>query len=217
MLFGQANSNFNDSDAGMESLDFGGLIGGGGPARVPQIRWTEPLAGWGLLGALSVSAEAPETHHVGAGRTQISGRTRHGSAADAEAASGAFAALGTPGNPLKATAPDMVGAWYIPQPWGHVDFAAVVRPMLRVETPFGAPLTSGVDRTYLGYGFAFSGDVKPGWLGWNKDFFTWNFVGRRGDRALPLCRQRQRRKSGVQYYRQHAGDQLDPGQADARL
>ena len=59
LLFGQANSNFNDSDAGMESLEFGGLIGGGGPSRIPQIRWTQPLAGWGLLGALSLSAEAP--------------------------------------------------------------------------------------------------------------------------------------------------------------
>ncbi len=45
----------------MESLEFGGLIGGGGPSRVPQIRWTQPLAGYGLLGALSVAAESPET------------------------------------------------------------------------------------------------------------------------------------------------------------
>ena len=45
----------------MESLEFGGLIGGGGPSRVPQIRWTEPLGGWGLLGALSIAAESPTT------------------------------------------------------------------------------------------------------------------------------------------------------------
>ena len=45
----------------MESLEFGGLIGDRGPSRVPQIRWTQPLGGWGLLGALSVSAETPES------------------------------------------------------------------------------------------------------------------------------------------------------------
>ena len=45
----------------------------------------------------------------------------------------------------------MVAAWYIPQPWGHVDFAAVVRPMLRVERPFGA----GIDKTYIGCGVQF--------------------------------------------------------------
>ena len=75
MLFGQANSNFNDSDAGMESLEFGGLIGGGGPSRIPQIRWTQPLGGWGLLGALSVSAEAPNPPY-GRRAPAYSGKTR---------------------------------------------------------------------------------------------------------------------------------------------
>ena len=65
LLFGQANSNFNDSDAGMESLDFGGLIGDAGPSRIPQIRWTQPLGGWGLLGALSVVGGGPRDRLCG--------------------------------------------------------------------------------------------------------------------------------------------------------
>jgi len=175
LLFGQANSNFNDSDAAMESLEFGGLIGSAGPSRVPQIRWTEPLQGWGLLGALSVSAEAPETDIWAPGAGVFGAAPT--AAVNLNAASGRFAALGTPANPLKNTAPEMVAAWYIPQPWGHVDFAAVVRPLLRIQTPFGVPFSSGVDRTYVGWGFNFSGDAKPGWLGWSRDYFTWNVAG----------------------------------------
>src|SRR4051794_21973986 len=171
LLFGQANSNFNDSDAAMESLEFGGLIGNTGPSRIGQIRWTEPLGRWGLLGALSVSAEAPETDAwvptagiIGPGPS---------TAVSLDVANGPFAGLGAAVNPLKNTAPDIVAAWYIPQPWGHVDFSAVLRPMLRVQTTFGA----GVDRTYLGWGGAFSGDVKPNWFGWTGDFFTWQIAG----------------------------------------
>ena len=175
----------------MESLQFGGLIGGGGPARVPQLRWTQPLGGWGLLGALSVSAEAPETEIFATGASGIFAAgptTAVNLAAPTFAGSGAAGAAAcqvtlaqfaagtcnvTVANPLKNSAPELVAAWYIPQPWGHVDFATVVRPDLRVEQPFGA----GVDRTYIGFGGAFSGDVKPGWFGWSKDFITWNVVG----------------------------------------
>ena len=37
-----------------------------------------------------------------------------------------------PANPSKATAPDFTAAYYIPQPWGHIDFSAVVRPSIDV-------------------------------------------------------------------------------------
>ncbi|MGD9614828.1 MAG: DcaP family trimeric outer membrane transporter [Alphaproteobacteria bacterium] len=163
LLFGQANSNFNDADAGLETLDFGGLIGGSGPARIPQIRWTQPLGNWGLLGALSVSAEASETEIWAPGVAGNSG---------VFGANGDSAGIPGVGNVLKNTAPSIVAAWYIPQPWGHVDFAGVVRPLLTVEHPFGA----GVDKQYTGYAFNFSGDVKPRWFGWNNDYFVWGFV-----------------------------------------
>ena len=42
-------------------IDFGGNVGEAGVVRIPQIRYTMPLAPWGIGGALSVSAETPET------------------------------------------------------------------------------------------------------------------------------------------------------------
>src|SRR5215472_4649752 len=53
-LGGQALSNFSDSDADTESIEFGGAMGSTGGQRIPQVRYT--LAGpWGS--AFSVSAE----------------------------------------------------------------------------------------------------------------------------------------------------------------
>ena len=177
LLFGQANSNFNDADAGLETLDFGGLIGGGGPARTPQLRWTMPLntapviGGLGLLGALSFSAEQPETEIWAPGIGVLGANASSNGSAAGTPGSGAIA--GGVGNPLKNSAPDLTAAWYIPQPWGHVMFASVVRPALRVQTPFGA----GIDSHHIGYGLGFSGDVKPRWFGWNRDYFIWSIHG----------------------------------------
>ena len=61
LLGGQANSNFADPDASTDNINFGGNVGDPGVTRIPQVRYTMPLAGWGIAGALSVSAEAPET------------------------------------------------------------------------------------------------------------------------------------------------------------
>ncbi len=60
-LAGQANSNFSDPDANGEVIDFGGNVGEPGVVRIPQVRYTQPLVAWGLPGALSASAETPET------------------------------------------------------------------------------------------------------------------------------------------------------------
>ena len=116
-----------------------------------------PLGGWGIPGAFSVSAEAPETDGWTPGAGLI------GSDAVAVAPAAFF-------NPFKSPSPDFTAAWYIPQPWGHMDFSAVVRPTLEVKD--GA----FVDRTFAGYGAHFSGDVKPGWFGRNKDRITWQFT-----------------------------------------
>jgi Porin subfamily len=152
-LGGQANSNFSDSDAGLETITFGGLVGGSGPSRLPQLRYTMPLSGWGLPGALSFSAETPETDFWSPGTSVI----------------GQYASGVAGGNPLKASAPDLTAAWYIPQPWGHVDFSGVVRPALQLKD--GGPF---VDRNFVGWGVHFSGDVKPHWFGWNKDYIVWS-------------------------------------------
>jgi hypothetical protein len=169
LLGGQANSNFADPDAGSDNINFGGLTGDPGVTRIPQVRYTVPLAPWGWLGAWSVSAEAPETEGwtLGSGSAVLA----------SDATCNAVGNIGTTGctvagqtNPFKAPSPDLTTAWYIPQPWGHVDFSAVVRPALQVKD--GA----FVNRTFTGYGVHFSGDVKPGWFGWAKDYITWQFT-----------------------------------------
>jgi hypothetical protein len=154
-LAGQANSNFQDSDASVETLSFSGLVGDPGHSRIPQVRYTRPLAsmGWGLPGAISVAIEQPESEFW----SPLNG------------VCGTFGCAAGP-NPLKAPAPDVTAAWYIPQPWGHVDFSAVVRPTLQIDN--GA----GIDRTYTGWGVHFGGDVKPRLFGFDRDFITWHVV-----------------------------------------
>jgi len=104
-LAGQANSNFSDSDAGMEVISTSGTVGAPGPSRIPQLRYTMPLAGWGFPGALSFSAETPESDFWSPGTGTI------GSDALVAAAASGLA------NPTKSPAPDLTMAWYIPQPW----------------------------------------------------------------------------------------------------
>jgi DcaP outer membrane protein len=72
-------------------------------------------------------------------------------------------------DPARSTAPNLTFASYWAQPWGHVHFAGVLRFLNVNDGRF-------VDRTFLGYGGHFSGDVKPGWFGWNKDDFLFSVV-----------------------------------------
>ena len=172
LLAGQANSNFSDPDGESDNINFGGLTGAAGVTRIPQVRYTMPLAPYGWLGAFSVSAEAPETDGVTAGGLIASDATSQNptfTTCTVAGAAGATCALGAVANPFKAPAPDLTAAWYVPQPWGHVDFSAVLRPTLQVKDGLF------VNRTFTGYGVHFSGDVKPGWFGWSKDYITWQF------------------------------------------
>ncbi|HZT87329.1 MAG TPA: DcaP family trimeric outer membrane transporter [Stellaceae bacterium] len=162
-LAGQANSNFSDPDANAEVLDFGGNVGEPGVVRVPQIRYTIPIT-WGWGGAFSVSAETPETDIF----TPV-GQTASDAGASF-AAAGAGAPTGLVPNPAKAGAPDLTFAYYVPQPWGHLDFSIVVRPTLQIQDGHF------IDQTYQGYGGHFGFDVKPRWFGWEKDDITFHFV-----------------------------------------
>ena len=72
-------------------------------------------------------------------------------------------------NPTKSSAPDITFASYWSQPWGHVDFRGLVRPTLTLNDG------KFVDRTFVGGGGGISGDVKPGWFGWEKDDFQFQF------------------------------------------
>ena len=195
LLAGQATSNFSDPDANSETLDFGGNVGEPGRVRIPQIRYTMP-AWWG--GSLSVSAEQPETiiaTAVGLEANDAGAIPTLGTTTTTTTTCAAIAAvpatpsctntstssttLSTNGstfvgtsalNPAKTTAPDFTLAYYMPQPWGHLDFSAVLRP--------GIDVTDGkfFDHQYIGYGGHFGADFKPGWFGWAKDDFALHFT-----------------------------------------
>jgi hypothetical protein len=189
LLAGQANSNASDPDANPETLDFGGDVGQAGRVRVPQVRYT--IAGpWGS--AWSASIEAPETQlmtpggavfsdtnltqnpvSMTVGSANTNGCVANGVIQPAAAAPTAgftntsTCALGT--NPTKSPAPDLTFASYWAQPWGHVDFRFILRDQQFNDGRF-------LDQKFLGYGGGISGDVKPGWFGWAKDDFQWQFT-----------------------------------------
>jgi hypothetical protein len=189
LLAGQATSNFSDPDANGETLDFAGNVGEPGHVRIPQIRYTMP-AWWGA--SFSVSAETPDTEvstPIGleasdAGVVPTTTTTcpvpaaATVSTATAETCTTAVLTSGqTPTNVAKSTAPDLTAAYYLPQPWGHLDFSGVLRPGIDVsDGKFFA-------KNYIGYGGHVGLDFKPGWFGWVKDDFILHFVG--GDTIGP--------------------------------
>jgi len=184
LLAGQATSNFSDPDANGETLDFGGNVGEPGRVRIPQIRYTMP-AWWGA--SFSVAAEQPETIiatpagvNANDGGFIPTATTTCTVAALATATTCTTAVLTNGQLPLdvaKTSAPDFTAAWYLPQPWGHIDISGVVRP--------GIDVTDGhyFDKQYIGYGGHIGIDVKPGWLGWVKDDIIVQFEG--GDTIGP--------------------------------
>jgi Porin subfamily len=167
-LAGQALSNFSDADADTESMEFGGALGSTGGQRIPQVRYT--LAGpWGS--AWSVSAEQPITGMIVPSGTISNDQLLAASPAAAQTSptaplipatcnggpcigTGIVPGTTTQANPAQVFAPTITGASYWAQPWGHVDFAAIMMPTRVNDGHF-------VDRTYIGYGGHFSGDVKP--------------------------------------------------------
>ncbi|HEX3410244.1 MAG TPA: DcaP family trimeric outer membrane transporter [Stellaceae bacterium] len=175
-LAGQANSNFADPDANAETLDFGGPAGQAGVVRIPQVRYTYN-GPWGS--AWSISAETPETDIVtpagnvrtdtNLGQNPVTSGTTTGCVANGITIS-ATAGCALSFNPTKSSAPDVTFASYWAQPWGHVDFRGVVRPTLTVNDGHF------IDKSFVGGGGGVSGDVKPGWFGWEKDDFVWQFT-----------------------------------------
>jgi hypothetical protein len=177
-LAGQALSNFSDADADTESMEFGGAMGSTGGQRIPQVRYT--LAGpWGS--AWSVSAESPFTSTLtpagilssdtnttappGGPGTALIPATCNG-----QPCTGAGTMIN---DPNRTIAPTLTFASYWAQPWGHVDFAGLVKPLDVNDGRF-------ISRQFVGYGGHVSGDVKPGWFGWAKDDFLFSFVAGEG-------------------------------------
>jgi len=178
-LAGQALSNFSDADADTESMEFGGAMGSTGGQRIPQVRYT--VAG-PLGSAFSVSAEQPTVAvltpaGILANDTNAGGLPGGPGTATIPATCNGVPCTGNgmsvQGNLAQSFAPNLTVASYWAQPWGHVDFAGVLVPLRYNDGAF-------IDRTYIGYGGHFSGDVKPGWFGWAKDDFLFSFVAGEG-------------------------------------
>ncbi|MBV8096631.1 MAG: porin [Acetobacteraceae bacterium] len=179
-LAGQAESNFRDSDAEPETLDFGGPAGEAGPPRIPQVRYS--LTGpWSSV--WSISAESPQTEVITpaglvttdfntaslpSGPGPVTSATTTGCVANGVTISTTTGCT-LSGNPAKNTAPDVAFSSYWSQPWGHIDFRGILRNLDFQDGHL-------ISKQYLGYGGGISGDVKPGWFGWEKDDITWQFT-----------------------------------------
>jgi hypothetical protein len=179
LLAGQATSNFSDPDANAETIDFGGNVGEPGRVRVPQVRYTIPAyGGWG---SWSFSAETPSTviftpagtigSDAGAIPTATTTCTTGALATATTCSTSLLTSGSTPLNIAKGSAPDFTAAWYVPQPWGHLDFSAVLRPGLNADDGHF------FSHSFVGYGMHFGLDVKPGWFGWVKDDFAGHITG----------------------------------------
>ncbi len=186
-LAGQALSNFSDADADTELMEFGGTMGSTGGQRIPQVRYTVP----GPYGsAFSVSAENPWTSVITPSGLQSSDYNLSGigtnttppqeliptlcngipcTGINTTGQSGTSTVATTQANPTVAKAPNLTFASYWAQPWGHVDFAGLVR-FYQIQDG------THVDQKFTGVGGHVAGDVHPGWWGYNKDDFLWSFV-----------------------------------------
>jgi hypothetical protein len=173
-LAGQAVSNWGDGDADTESLSFGGAMGSTGGQRIPQVRFTVP----GPFGsAFSVSAENPFTATLTPAGVLSSDTVTTALPGGPGAPTIPAVCNGVPctgagtaaTNPSKQPAPNLTFASYWAQPWGHVDFSGLLRFLEVNDGKF-------ISREYIGYGGHFSGDVKPGWFGWQKDDILFSFI-----------------------------------------
>ncbi len=209
-LGGQALSNFSDADADTESMDFGGAIGGTGGQRIPQLRYT--IAGpYGS--AFSMSAEQPITGMIVPAGTISNDEALSSSpfgqsgpvaplipaTCNGQPCTGTGITPGTTtqANPNQTRAPTLTAASYWSQPWGHMDFAALLMPSFVKDGHY-------VDQKFLGYGGHISGDVHPHWFGLSpKDDFQFSCHHRRRDRSLFERRVEYRFPAGEQLQRQH--------------
>ncbi len=158
-LAGHATGTFTDNDSDMEIIDDGFQIGGTGRARDGQLRYSFD-GPWPDI-SFAIALEQPNSEFT----NPLGGFT-----ADTNpVATGACnAATLSPANQL-ATAclpnfaafnaaqnrePALVWQGRIDQPWGHVQIGAVLKDAVLSDGRY-------VDKTWIGYGGAVSGDLKP--------------------------------------------------------
>ena len=187
-LLGTATGNFTDNDSDIEVIDDGGQAGATGRSRNGQLRytWASPWPGLTVIAA----AEQPQSEFAGPNGTFASDSSpvAVSSCPTANLSVGATPATALdPANQL-ATAclansaefdaaqnrePAGVLAARIDQPWGHMRFAAVVKDAVLNDG-------RGIDKTWIGYGGAISGDVKPFPVWSPRDDLVFNAVAGEG-------------------------------------
>ena len=166
-LVGHATGNFTDNDSDIEVIDDGGQAGTTGRSRNGQVRytWATPWPGLTVMAA----AEQPASEFAGPNGTFASDSSPVavsacptanllpvGSAALAAGNQLATACLANSAefDAAQSREPAGVLAARIDQPWGHLRLAAVVKDAVLNDG-------RGIDKTWIGYGGAISGDVKP--------------------------------------------------------
>ncbi|HVC56907.1 MAG TPA: hypothetical protein VND95_13185 [Stellaceae bacterium] len=147
-LAGQTWVPGNDLQASPEIFDFGGDVGGWGWARAPQIGYKTPVP-WLYGGTAGIYLVQPYT--------QIA--TPEGAFSDESSSSLPSSLVSNPG---KTPLPDAALVLNWEQPWGHFQLHGAVRELDMNDGSF-------LQRSFIGYGGGFSGNVHPGWLGWTKD------------------------------------------------
>lgn len=165
LLVGQTYPFLYDVSAFPDILDFGGDQDTA-PSRQPLIRYTGRLP-YVANANYAIELVQPDT--------------------DVNTAVGKFNALttapaltvGTPNpsggfiNPAINPAPDLMVGLELNHPVYHMRFGAIVRDLKLNDGHF-------FNKEFVGYGGAWTGWVKPGWLGWERDQISWNTVAGEG-------------------------------------
>ena len=160
LLAGQETGILHDPDADPELVDFGGEATSMGRARQPQVKYT--YAGpYGTVFNAGIENPVPQLNgpfgQVSIDTNQIpniaacsvtGNTTANLPATTACLGSNAFF------SPLQKAWPELIGTARINQPWGHVQIGGVVRTDTLNDG-------QGLDRKYVGYGGAISGDAHP--------------------------------------------------------
>jgi hypothetical protein len=182
-LLGTATGTFVDNDSDMELIDDGGQAGGTGRSRVPQLRYTWRTPWPGVTAAMALEApdsefESPNGSFVSSYTSVVTTASCGNGASLAGAPAGSLTT--TTGNPINVACAPLAGLFdaaqgrepagvltlRFDQPWGHLKFGAVIRD---------ATLNDGrIDKTWIGYGGAISGNVKPFPVWSPKDDIGWS-------------------------------------------
>ena len=192
LLVGQDSGTMVDNDSEPELIDTGGAEGVNGRSRIPQVRYTYALP-YGI--SLAVAAEQPVSEFASPVGTFNDGGSNDAPATaacptgnlngavtapalNANLDTTACIANSTAFNAAKSNWPSGVIRARFEQPWGHI------QPAFVLNNP---GLNDGryLDRQWLGYGGAITGDLKPffsvpGPFGlpgaWEKDDITFGMM-----------------------------------------